>query len=198
MRVTIPNSLSRRHSTTHASPFQSGSVWFIVATQGISSAPYRCNGILYGIRTPTTGCTLSVATSCCLGRCGVSVLKVPTIDDVFSSNSGHKSTPISHEAIRTSPFGRAASPHACFERFAEVSSAQSIELWLYRMYVLMCGAARPRPPSSAVPLLGKSKKYQHEHVSFSPRLRLTDSFRCIVCPVIQDGAKILELLRLLL
>ncbi|MDA4132162.1 MAG: hypothetical protein OK454_03435 [Thaumarchaeota archaeon] len=35
-------------------------------------------------------------------------------------------TPISHEAIRYWPL-LSASPHACFERLADVSSAQSIE-----------------------------------------------------------------------
>ncbi len=62
--------------------------------------------------------------------------------------AGHTSTPISHDAMRTSPAALVASPQACLDKLADVSSAQSIApAPSCRMYVLMCGAARLRPAS---------------------------------------------------
>ena len=104
----------------------------MLATQGISPLLYCCKGTLYGIRTPTSALPASpLALQPSLS--GVSLWKLGTIRLPSSINSGHTITPISHDDIRTSPVGRAVSPQACFDRFADVSIAQSTDpLLLYR------------------------------------------------------------------
>lgn len=85
----------------------------------------------------------------------------------LQNKPGHTSTPTSQEAIRNSPvlLGFRVSPHACFDIFADVSMAQSIAvLRLNRIYVLMCGAARFRPPS---PRIGASKISSIQGISSS-------------------------------
>lgn len=126
-----------RHASPHVIPFLSGSVCIMVATQGTSLFPYCCSGTLYGIRSPIKARWFSESTSCSLGSFGVSDLKVPTIVAPFDRSSGHRRTPTSQEAMRSWPSVRMLSPQACFERFAEVSNAQSIVSLLYRMYVLI-------------------------------------------------------------
>lgn len=116
---------------THDLPCESRSGWDIVTTHGISSFPYFCSGMLYGIRSPTIFFPLPAAPTSASE--GLSVLKVPTITESSASSSGQTSTPISHEAIRTSPFELTASPHACLDRFADVRRAQSMEFSPWRM-----------------------------------------------------------------
>ena len=86
----------------------------------------------------------------------MSVLKVPIMIESRSINSGHTKTPISHDAIRISPVGLAASPQACFEILADVKRPQSIDDLFDRMYVLICGAALLRPLSRIVVSSGSS------------------------------------------
>lgn len=94
--------------------------------------PYCCNGRLYGIRTATGTAFGSAAGS---NGPGLSDWNVPTIDGASGwRSSGQIKTPTSHDAILTCPEGFAAPPHACLERFADVSRAQS-SVWfsLYRI-----------------------------------------------------------------
>lgn len=117
----------------HICPFQSGSEWLAVATHGFSSAPYACNGRSYGIRRPTTGPagdTVSASSPPLPPPpllSGVFFWKVPTIFALSAKREGQTRTPISHDAIRTSPAPFTASPHACLDRFAEVLRAQSMD-----------------------------------------------------------------------
>ncbi|ROW01108.1 hypothetical protein VSDG_02680 [Cytospora chrysosperma] len=71
-----------------------------------------------GIRRPTIGVSASLS--------GVSFWNVPTILAFSAKREGQTNTPISHDAIRTSPAPLAASPQACLDKFAEVVRAQSI------------------------------------------------------------------------
>lgn len=104
----------------------------MLATQGISLLPYCCSGRLYGVRTPTSALAPS-SSEAQASLSGASDLKLGTIKLPFSIRSGHTRTPASHDDRRTSPVDRAVSPQACFDKFADVSIAQSIvRLLLYR------------------------------------------------------------------
>jgi hypothetical protein len=127
--------------------------------------------------------------------CGKSDLKVPTMTESFSSSSGQMRTPISQEAIRICPAAVCASPQACLDRFADVNKAQSIVLLLYRMYVLMCGAARCRPLSWIMVSLGKAAKVRTQKDDL--KVKLANTVRRVICPVVKDWPKILQLLGLL-
>lgn len=61
-----------------------------------------------------------------LGTVGKSFMKLGTILALSSNKPGQTKTPSSKLAIRTSPAEFPASPQACFEMLAEVTSAQSI------------------------------------------------------------------------
>lgn len=53
-------------------------------------------------------------------------------------SAGQTSTPISYDAMRCSPVAPlAASPHACLDRLADVSSAQSIRGWSDLLLLLL-------------------------------------------------------------
>lgn len=143
--VFIANLIPVLHYLIQLCPKQSSFSWDMVATHGVSSWLYLRNGTLYGIRNPTT-VPASPDRPC--DSVGTSVLKHPVMIASSLNSDGHTSTPISHEAIRNCPVGFAASPHACFDKFAEVTNAQSIVSFLFvRIYVLICGAARSLPPS---------------------------------------------------
>jgi hypothetical protein len=118
----ISTSSTNTYSTIHRSPLLSGSVWFSDGTQGTSLVLYRCNGKLYGIRSPTTASSSSVP----VAILGLSSLNVPTMDASDLYKPGQTKTPISHDEIRTDPDFCKLSPQACLERFAEVKRPQSI------------------------------------------------------------------------
>lgn len=111
-------------------------------------------------------------------------------------SSGHTKTPISYDAMRISPVGLAASPQACFEMLADVRRPQSMHDSFDRMYVLICGAALLRPLSCKEVLLGSSWKLLNS-IRRRDGTQLTSTLGGIVGPMMENWAKIFELLRLL-
>lgn len=77
-----------------------------------------------------------------------------------TNRSGQTITPVSQLQTRTSPLAFGTAPHACVERFADVTIAQSMEsivsAFEKRMYVFMCGAARRRPASRLTAVASRS------------------------------------------
>ena len=112
------------YSTPHTLPIQSGSVCLAVATHGTSPSPYNCSGKLYGTLSATTA-DLPSSTSPSTSE---SVKNVAFMTASSAYSSGQTRTPISYDAMRTSPVvALGASPQACLDRLADVSRAQSMD-----------------------------------------------------------------------